>query len=440
MNRSLFRTFFYALCFSLWQTSSWGACLEQAESKRVARPAMDYFVTKLTKFCPELQAIIRNYAIDPLDFINALYSSKVLKGHTGLIYSVAISAHDGSIITGSHDRTARLWDKNGDFQRFLPEQTRIITSVAYGADGTSVTGSLDGTARIKTRRDESIINHPKGIEAVAIDDDVIVTGGLDHKARLWSKGGAFLKTLNGHTDWVCAVAIKGTRIATGSMDKTIRVWDRTGNFITSLKNQGEIHALVITDEQDIISNGFDRNGTVLLWYNSTNYRTHELLTNYAGLYPALALSPDNQTLIAGSGDMTEKSIEIMDLASRSRKAILRGHEKEIRAAAIGSDGTIVTASEDTTAILRTPDQELMTMLTQQLSLQQLQQFAQALIKLENQMDTDASNKNLLLSAHYAKMWQRLPANIKDIIQKYYEITITIEDDGPNNRSDKKASE
>jgi WD40 repeat protein len=73
-----------------------------------------------------------------------------LKGHTSAIWSAAFSPDGSRIVTGSKDRTAKLWDaKTGAEVLTLRGHTNTVQSVSFSADGSRIlTGSLDGTAKV----------------------------------------------------------------------------------------------------------------------------------------------------------------------------------------------------------------------------------------------------------------------------------------------------
>ncbi|MGB8298271.1 MAG: WD40 repeat domain-containing protein, partial [Polyangia bacterium] len=108
--------------------------------------------------------------------------------------SVALHADGRRAVTGSADKTLRVWDLDtGACLRTLKGHTWSVNSVALHADGRrAVTGS---------------------------DDDTVRVWDLDT--------GACLRTLQGHTGWVKSVVLHadGRRAVTGSADKTLRVWD-----------------------------------------------------------------------------------------------------------------------------------------------------------------------------------------------------------------------
>ena len=78
-----------------------------------------------------------------------------LWGHTAGVASVAVSADGGRIVTGSGDKTARVWDaQSGASLLELKGHTGPVTSVVVSADCRRiVTGSQDITARVWEAQD-----------------------------------------------------------------------------------------------------------------------------------------------------------------------------------------------------------------------------------------------------------------------------------------------
>ena len=122
--------------------------------------------------------------------------SSDLEGHTEAVRSITYHPDGRHIISGSSDRTIRIWD---------------------AATGAAVGKPLAG--------------HTAGVWSVAYSPDgqQIISGSLDRTIRIWdAKTGALLGApLRGHSDniWSIACSPSGKHIVSGSDDNTIRVWN-----------------------------------------------------------------------------------------------------------------------------------------------------------------------------------------------------------------------
>jgi len=79
---------------------------------------------------------------------------QVFKGHEDEIMSVAFSPDGKSILTGSLDNTARIWDLQGNLLQVLKGHKGALSSAAFSPDGKNIlTGSEDKTTRLWTCRE-----------------------------------------------------------------------------------------------------------------------------------------------------------------------------------------------------------------------------------------------------------------------------------------------
>ena len=76
---------------------------------------------------------------------------KPFQGHTDRVASVAFSPNEKRVVSGSHDKTVRIWDVETWKQVGEPLQghTGMVRSVAFSPNGKRVvSGSYDTTIRI----------------------------------------------------------------------------------------------------------------------------------------------------------------------------------------------------------------------------------------------------------------------------------------------------
>ena len=110
------------------------------------------------------------------------------------------------MLTGSSDKTARLWDAASGEQ---------IHALREHKGSTPCGGTKDP--------------RPAGVRSVAFspDGERVLTGSSDNTARLWdAASGVPIHALRGHEDSVYSVAFSpdGERLVTGSYDNTARLW------------------------------------------------------------------------------------------------------------------------------------------------------------------------------------------------------------------------
>jgi WD40 repeat protein len=159
---------------------------------------------------------------------------------------VAVSPDGSTILTGSSDRTAQLWDAvtgRPIGAPFVHGQT--VLGVAFSPDGTKiVTGCADSAVQLWDVESGKLLwrrSHRTGIiRAVAYSPDgrEVVSGSIDlnrgaAEAQVWDavtgkRLGPPLRHGGGSLSSVTAVAFdpRGRMIATGSADRSVRLWKR----------------------------------------------------------------------------------------------------------------------------------------------------------------------------------------------------------------------
>ena len=320
-----------------------------------------------------------------------------LKGHSARVWSVAISPDGKRIVSGSDDRTVKLWDAGtgqelltltgaGRAVTFSPDGKRIVTgsddrtvklwdastgqvlltlkghrvmvaSVAVSPDGTRiVSGGGDlvelGEVRVWDAEASQELLTVKGAMspfAYSTDGNQVVSAGMNNTVRVWDTGtGLVLRTLKGHTSLVKCVAISpdGKRIVSGSIDKTLKVWDAgTGQELLTLEGHigGVLSVSYSPDGKRIVSGSMDT--TVKVWDAGTGQRLHTLTGNTKPI-TSVAISPDGKRIVSAGMDNT---VRVWDAGTGHDLRTLTGHTKPIMGMVISPDSKrIISGSFDST--------------------------------------------------------------------------------------------
>jgi WD40 repeat protein len=233
---------------------------------------------------------------------------KVFKGHTLPISSIAFSKDGNTILTGSLDETVRLWDMDGNCLQIFDRFYCSVLSVAFSPDDKALlAGSADSTATLWDLKGNLIQkfkghNGYVGIVAFSPDGKTILTGSKDQTARLWDLEGNVIQTFTGHNDEVCSLAFSrdGKNIITGSNDKTARLWDLSGNTLQIFRgHNGTVVSVKYTpDEDKILTSGTD--GTLRTWDISQN-KDRSLIDDESPIFKA-TFSADGKTILALSDE------------------------------------------------------------------------------------------------------------------------------------------
>ncbi|TFK74199.1 WD40 repeat-like protein [Pluteus cervinus] len=243
------------------------------------------------------------------------FDAIVLKGHTAEVLSVAYSQDGRYLVSGSRDKTMRIWDMTSGQPVIDPLQghSDSVWSVSYSPNGTyMVSGSKDNTIRIwNAASGESIMELQKHTGPVwsvvySPDNQCIASGSDDKTIIIWdATNGKPVMDLEGHNDsvWSVAYSPDGKYIVSGSDD--IRIWDTTSKGSLVLRplraHNGSVWSVAYSpDGKYIVSGSQDK--TIIIWNAKTGQPIMDPLEEHNNSVWSVLYSPNGNHIISGSDD------------------------------------------------------------------------------------------------------------------------------------------
>ncbi|TWW58837.1 Pleiotropic regulator 1 [Takifugu flavidus] len=289
----------------------------------------------------------------------------VISGHLGWVRSIAVEPGNQWFVTGSADRTIKIWDlSSGKLKLSLTGHISTVRGVAVSHRSPYLFScGEDKQVKCWDLEYNKVIRHYHGhLSAVYGLDlhptiDVLVTCSRDATARVWDiRTKANAHTLTGHTNTVATVRCQAAepQIITGSHDSTIRLWDLIagktratltnhkksvrsvvlhpqqytfasgsadnikqwmfpdGNFIQNLSGHNAIINTLAVNSNGVLVSGAD-NGTIHLWDWRTGYNFQRIhaavqpgsLDSESGIFACVFDSSESR-LITAEADKTIK--------------------------------------------------------------------------------------------------------------------------------------
>jgi small GTP-binding protein len=285
---------------------------------------------------------------------------RVLDGHTDSVWSLSWSGDGRHALSGSDDGTVRLWDvTEGRCLRVLEGHTRFVTSVSWSGDGRhALSGSYDKTVRVwdvtEGRCLRVLKGHTESVLSVSWSGDGrhALSGSEDRTVRHWDVAeGRCLRVLEGHTGGVFSVSWSGDgrQALSGSDDHTVRLWDVTeGRCLRVLEGHTEsVFSVSWSGDGRHALSGSD-DGTLRLW-DVTEGRCLRVVEGHAKSVISVSWSGDGRHALSGSDD---DGVRLWDVTEGRRLRFLGGHTGSVTSVSWSGDGRhALSGSEDRTVRL-----------------------------------------------------------------------------------------
>jgi WD40 repeat protein/serine/threonine protein kinase len=295
---------------------------------------------------------------------------KTVLSHKSPVIVAAFTPDSRTVISGSEDGTAQLWDAATGMSIGPPlRHAKTVAAVAFSPDGNlALTGSDDHTAQLWDATTGKPIgprlNHRDGVIAVAFHPGgkMVLTGSKDRTARLWAAPTgqpiglplphegevAFLAfSPDGKTMALSSLEGKNTVISISVSRNpvgTAQLWD-----VASLQPIGGVlqpggFVAFSPDGKTLLTGA----GSARLWDASTAKPVGPPL-EFQGSRHVFAISPDSRTIVTESAELTA---QLWDTTTRDPFGLPLQHQASLRAVAFSPDGkTLITGFRDKRARL-----------------------------------------------------------------------------------------
>ncbi|MEZ5045247.1 MAG: AAA family ATPase [Saprospiraceae bacterium] len=244
-------------------------------------------------------------------------STQGLSGHEFPVSAIAITEDGKFFLSGDLGGNIILWNNDGTLLQQFNAHATAISSLCFTTTGQQwVSGGMDGEVHLFSIEGERLATypHPAKITALTVipNDTFLLTGLRSGEIWKWSLGGQHLGTYVGHKKRVNAIRFltEEQHILSASDDQTVLLWDKAGTVLKTYRGHGNfVHTVQPTvDGRHMVTASED--GTSKLW--KLRSKIEEAHFFEQGSIQSLALSPNNDLVLVGIGEVEQTDINALE--------------------------------------------------------------------------------------------------------------------------------
>jgi WD40 repeat protein len=263
-------------------------------------------------------------------------SPAVLKGHLDWVRAAEFSPDGKTVVSGSEDGTAGLWDLATG--RMRPVQVIGLSSAAFAPDGAAIIagrreaagGPFVSVWSTDPNQVEPLLTIPEEKSWVFFarfspDGSRIVTASADGKARVWRRppgkwaiAGPPVVLEHGDRVFDAVFSPDGRRIATSSADRQARIWTVDGSLVWPFRHSKEVWQIGFSsDGRRLVTASLDE--TARIW--DVESGGLQLTLSHPSGVRAAAFRPGGSGVVTGSDDGRVRlwRTEVRDLIEHLRR-------------------------------------------------------------------------------------------------------------------------
>ena len=202
-----------------------------------------------------------------------------LKGHKGTVFCLA-ELEKNKIISGSDDATLRVWNIFDKKQPCIltmidPNKSKINCLITFKISNFVLTGNDDNLIKIWNINPDTgfVTNFLEGHSCTVwcmstlSDEEILASGSSDNMIKIWDMINLkLLFTLKGHENTISSItALRNKLLASSSWDNTCKIWNlNSRNCIYTLEGHKDIvWCLIQLENGDIASSSNDK--SIIIW-------------------------------------------------------------------------------------------------------------------------------------------------------------------------------